>query len=122
MKYILTTVVLALALATTACSPIEMKARDTAAALQGALTVAQAQYKSTCSINPNQQVCEVINNGVSAQNGLLTAGETYCGWSVIAPPPNPDTTPCVPNKNATALLTAAIANAANLTLEIKGAI
>lgn len=122
LKLALTAFILGLTILTTGCSPIEIQARDTAAALQGVLKVAMPQYETTCEANPNQQICNLINNGISAQNALLTAGETFCGWNPALPPPNPDTTPCVEQKGATALLKAAIGNAAAFTIEIKGAI
>jgi len=103
------------------CSPIEEKARDTAAALSGSIVAAQSQYQTTCAANPSQQVCQLINKGVAGENALITAVETYCGWSASVAAPDP-TAPCVPVKSAEAGLEAAIANAAELTLEIKGAI
>lgn len=103
------------------CSPIENQARDTAAALSGAIVAAQAQYEASCVTNPNQQVCQLINRGVSGENALVTAVETYCGWTPSVAPPDA-TAECVPVKSAQAALQAAIANATTLTLEIKGAI
>ena len=103
------------------CSPLENRARDTAAALSGAIVAAQAQYQASCTANPKQQVCEMITRGVAGENALITAVETYCGWSATAAPPDPTAT-CVPVKSAQAGLEAAVANAATLTLEIKGAI
>lgn len=104
-----------------ACSPIENQARDTAAALSGALVASQGKYQARCMENPGEEICQVINRGVSAQNALITAVETYCGWSVTAPPADPRAK-CVPVKSAEQGLKAAIANAAALTAEIKGAI
>ena len=49
---ILLTLVATLALI--ACSPLEQQARNTAAALQGAIGAAQAQYQSTCTTTPTQ--------------------------------------------------------------------
>jgi hypothetical protein len=103
------------------CSPVENQARDTAAALSGAIIAAQAQYQASCSANPNQQVCELINRGVAGENTLITAVETYCGWAPTTAPPDATAT-CVPVKSAQAALQTAISNAATLTLEIKGAI
>jgi hypothetical protein len=103
------------------CTPIEQQARNTAAALQGTIVAAQTQYQTSCVANPSQKVCVLINNGIAGENALITAIETYCGWSVIAPPTNPNAA-CVPVKGAEAALTIAISNATALTLEIKGAI
>jgi hypothetical protein len=103
------------------CSPVESKARDTAAALSGAIVAAQTQYQASCVANPNQQVCQLIDRGVAGENALITAVETYCGWTPGVAPTDPTAT-CVPVKSAQAALETAIANASTLTLEIKGAI
>lgn len=102
------------------CSPVENQARDAAAALSGSIVAAQSRYQATCTTNPAQEVCRVINRGVSAQNSLITAIETYCGWSVSPGPADPNAK-CVPMRSAEATLKAAIANASALTKEIKGA-
>ena len=103
----------------TACSPVEQKARDTAAALQGIIVAAQAKYHDSCVANPSQNVCRKINNGVSAENALVTSIETYCGWSTTMPPADVNAK-CVPVKTAKDALQAAINNATVLVLEIKG--
>jgi hypothetical protein len=103
------------------CSPVENQARDTAAALSGSIVAAQSEYQVSCAANPGQEVCQIINRGVSGENVLITAIETYCGWTPTLAPPDPTAT-CVPVKSAQAALQAAIANAASLTLQIKGAI
>ncbi len=103
------------------CSPLESQARDTAAALSGSIVAAQTKYQATCTANPAQEICQVINRRVSGENALITAVETYCGWAVTAAPPDP-AEKCVPVRSAEAALRAAIANAATLTLQIKGAI
>lgn len=105
----------------TACSPVEQQARNTAAALEGTIVAAQAKYHDSCVANPAGQVCKLINQGVSGENALITAVETYCGWSVLVPPTDPNAT-CTPVKGAQPALQAAIANATALTLQIKGAI
>jgi len=104
-----------------ACSPLENQARDAAAALSGSIVAAQAKYQGSCTANPSQQICQAINRGVSGENALVTAVETYCGWAVTPAPPDPNAT-CVPVKSAQAALQTAIANAATLTLQIKGAL
>ena len=103
------------------CSPIENRARDTAAALSGSIVAAQTEYQASCASNPKQEVCLLINRGVAGENALITAVETYCGWTPTLAPPDPSAT-CVPVKSAEAALQAAIANAATLTVQIKGAI
>ncbi len=104
-----------------ACSPLENQARDVAAALSGSIVAAQGKYQASCMANPSQQICQAINQGVSGENALVTAVETYCGWAVTPAPPDPTAT-CVPVKSAAAVLKAAIANASTLTLQIKGAL
>lgn len=101
------------------CSPIENRARDTAAALSGSIVAAQAKYQTSCAAHPAQGICQTINRAVSGENALITAVETYCGWSPTLAPPDP-TAKCEPVKSAEAALQAAIANATLLTLEIKG--
>ncbi|MFZ1918328.1 MAG: hypothetical protein WAU58_12190 [Terriglobales bacterium] len=103
------------------CSPIENRARDTAAALSGSIIAAQTKYQASCAANANQEVCQLINRGVSGENALITAVETYCGWTPTQTPPDAAAA-CVPVKSMEAGLQAAITNAAALTLEIKGAI
>jgi hypothetical protein len=110
MRIKLTALIVALCLITTACSPIEQNARNTAAALQGALGAAQAKYQTTCAADKTQTACTTINRAIDGQNALVTAVEAYCGWSVLAPPAN-GAQPCVPVKGATAGLQTAINNA-----------
>ena len=104
-----------------ACSPLENQARDVAAALSGSIVAAQSKYQASCSANPSQQICVAINRGVSGENALVTAVETYCGWAVVPPPLDPNGK-CVPVKSATTTLQTAVANASALTLQIKGAL
>lgn len=103
------------------CSPLENQARDTAAALSGSIVAAQTKYQATCAANPALEICRVINRGVSGENALITAIETYCGWSQTMAPADPSAK-CVPVKPAETALQVAISNAAALTLQIKGAL
>jgi hypothetical protein len=121
MKYLIRILVAFGVLAMVECSPLETQARDTAAALSGSIIAAQTEYQASCSENPSQQICQVINRGIFGENALITAIETYCGWAVTPGPPDP-TAACVPVKSAQATLQAAIANASALTLQIKGAL
>jgi hypothetical protein len=121
MKRFATLLTLATTLALVACSPLEQQARNTAAALQGALTAAQAQFQSTCSATPTQTPCTIINQAVAGQNALVTATESYCGFSVTNPP-NPTTAACVPVKSAQAGLQTAISNATLFITELRGVI
>jgi hypothetical protein len=106
-----------------ACTPIEQSARNTAAALNGALTAAQAKYQASCTANPKQTVCTTINQAIAGQNALITATEAYCSWppGTITTPPLP-TTACTPVKTATAALQTAIANANLFVAQLKGAL
>jgi hypothetical protein len=121
MKTLALSLVLTLALITVGCSPLENNARDTAAALSGSIVAAQVKYQTPCSADPSKDICQIINRGVSGENALITAVETYCGWAVDPAPPDPKAK-CVPVKSAAGALSAAIANAATLTLQIKGAL
>lgn len=100
------------------CSPVENQARDSAAAIKGAIESAQSKYVSTCRSDPTQQVCEVINKAVNAQNALITATEAYCGGTAQSPKEQK----CVPVKSATGALKTAILNANEITKELKGAL
>ena len=92
-------------------------ARDTAAALNGAITNAQAKSTAQCVKDNTQSICREINRGVVAQNTLITALETYCSWSATTAPPDPNA-PCKPVDSALGALTAATTNAATLVTEI----
>lgn len=105
----------------TACSPLEQQARNTAAALQGAIVAAQASNQTSCAANANQQACTIINQSVAAQNALVTSTEAYCSWSTVTPPTDPKAT-CVPVKTAQGALQAAISNANTFVVELKGVI
>jgi hypothetical protein len=108
-----------LLLVTIACSPIENKARDTAAALQGAILAAQSQYQTPCTADPTQAACKVINKAVSGQNALITSIEAYCGWSTTNPPSDPSAK-CSAVKAAQPALETSIANATEFITELKG--
>jgi|SRR5271166_2130038 len=112
---------LPLLLVMVACTPLEQQARNTAAALQGVIVAAQAQYQTTCTANASQAVCVDINKAVSAENALITATEAYCGWNTASPPANPNTA-CVPVSTATAGLQTAIGNATVFITQLKGAL
>jgi hypothetical protein len=102
-----------------ACSPLEQQARNTAAALNGAISAAQTQFMSECTASPKDQPCVIINQAVAGQNALVTAVEAYCGWSETSPPANGAET-CVPVKGAAAGLQTAINNATLFITELKG--
>jgi hypothetical protein len=119
-RYAFTTLATVLLAVIIACTPVEQDARNTAAALGGVLIAAQTQNQS-CVTDSAPPACTLINQGIAAQNALITAAETYCGWSTVSPPADPNAK-CVPVKSAQAALTAAIGNAVTMTTEIKGAI
>ena len=119
MRKVLVSLILVMTMITVACSPLEQQARDTAAALQGALVTAQTQYTTTCQANSRQTPCTIINQAIEGQNALVTAVEAYCGWSQSAPPVIPTAT-CVPVKSAQAGLQTAINNAQLFITELKG--
>ncbi len=109
MKRVLSVVlVLMLLLASVGCE-LAKTGRDTAAALSGAIESAQNKHLDECKANPTLPVCTSINRAVAAQNALITALETYCGWSVNEPPPLDSK--CVPVKSAEGALQAALNNA-----------
>ena len=103
------------------CPKAEQDARDAAAALNGSIIATQQKYQSVCAATPGQPACQMIDRAIESQNALVTATEAYCGWSTLAPPPDP-TAVCVPVQSAKAGLTAAILNANLFTVELKGAI
>jgi hypothetical protein len=102
-----------------ACEPIEQTARDTSAALGGAIVAAQGQNQAACKAAPSASVCVFINRAVAAQNALITATEAYCGVAVGISAP---TATCTPVKSAQAGLQAAISNANPFITSLKGVI
>lgn len=90
--------------------------RDTAAAAQGAIQAAQAQ----CKANAQAKVCPVIPQAAQAQNLLVTALETACGWSPTAPPADPNAK-CVVVQGALPALSAATQNVNTILQQLKGA-
>ena len=105
----------------TGCSPLEQNARNTAAALQGAIIAAQASQQTSCTANPQQETCVVITKAIGGQTALITAITAYCGWSITNPPADPNAT-CTPVKTAQAGLETAIANATTFILQLKAVI
>jgi hypothetical protein len=105
----------------TGCSPLEQNARNTAAALQGTIVAAQASMQTSCTANPQQETCVIVNQAINGQAALVTAIEAYCGWSTTNPPADPNAT-CTPVKTEEAALQTAIANATTFITELKGVI
>lgn len=121
MRKLLIVVITALCMVTVACAPLAQQARDTAAALNGALTAARTSNDTTCRVNPATTVCQSILRGVAAQNALITATESYCGFAISPTPPPPDAQ-CSPVKSAETALKVAIANANQIIGELKGTV
>jgi hypothetical protein len=103
------------------CSPLAMQARDANAAAKGVLEAAQQKYGAACLANPYQVICQDINRAVYAQNALITATETYCGWSRANPPANTKAS-CQAVKSAAPALETAITNLNFLITEVRGAL
>lgn len=103
------------------CPSVVTTARDTAAALNGAIVAAQAQHQTQCTAAPTQAACVTINKGIDAENLLITTIQTYCGWSPTVAPANP-TAPCVPVPSALAALNQAVSNANTIIPEVKAVV
>jgi hypothetical protein len=119
MRRLVVLVALAFTLSTVACTPLEQSARNTAAALQGALGAAQTKYQTQCTASPTATPCAIITKAIDGQNALVTAIEAYCGWSTASPPAS-TTQACTPVKGASAGLQSAINNANLFVTELKG--
>lgn len=102
-----------------ACTPIEKNARDTSAALKGAIESAQTKYLTSCTVDKTQAPCIAINKSVAGQNALITSIQAYCSYSVNTPPADPNAK-CVPVASAKAGLETAVANATQFISELKG--
>ncbi|HVT81219.1 MAG TPA: hypothetical protein VHM90_11235 [Phycisphaerae bacterium] len=116
IRNLATSLLLSACLVLSACTPLEKSARDTAAALNGALTAAQQKYSASCQANTAGQACALINKAIAGQNALITATEAYCGFA----PGTVDTATCTPVKSAEPALKSAIANASLFISELKG--
>ena len=98
---------------------VQSSARDAAAAINGVLTSAQAKYTTACESDPGQTPCTLIKKGVTAQNLLITALDTYCGWSATTAPLDPSAA-CIPVASASQTLVNATSNVETLITEIGG--
>ena len=63
------------------CQPPENTARDSIAAAKGVIERAQTEYLDTCIANTAQRICNLINDGVAAQNLAIDALNLYCSGS-----------------------------------------
>lgn len=123
MKTLLTAPVVAVLLFAFACPAknLDKNARDTAAALGGLLTSAQSQHLDECRSDPTGHTCVLINRAGAAQNALITAEETFCGFQLTPSLPPPETA-CAPVSSAGSALQSAIANANQFIGELKGTV
>ena len=96
----------------------ESRGRDVSAALGGLLKSAQSKYHDSCVANNKQSVCQQINRAGAAQNALITALDTYCGWPASTSPPDPNQV-CVPIASGQQALIDATTNAATFVAEIQ---
>jgi len=120
MKSLLVSLTIVACLVLAGCPKIEQDARDTAAALGGAITAAQAQHQE-CKTAPTGSACLTINKAVDGQNALVTSIEAYCGWTAGVLPTDPNTK-CVPVQSASTGLQTAINNANTFISQLKGVI
>lgn len=116
-------VLLAVVLLASGCSPLENQARDVAATSQGVIQQAQRTHLAECQANPSKPFpCGTINQAVAAQNALIDAAETYCGW-----PARPSAAelaaskgkPCARLQSASQTLSAAVRNLNVLVSDLK---
>jgi hypothetical protein len=119
-RHVITATIFFCLLVLVGCPKLEQDARDTAAALGGAVTAAQRQH-SECVSGINLAQCNLINKAVDTQNALITSIEAYCGWTVGVLPTNPGAK-CVPVSTAQAGLQSAVSNANVLIGQLKGII
>ena len=102
-------------------TPLENQARDTAAAAQGFITAAQTAHGAECKADPTKAVCVDINRAVDAQNILIDAAETYCGWQTRPTPAQlaAATASCQRISSASSGLQVATGNLQNILADIK---
>lgn len=103
------------------CPKPEAMALQTAYAAQGFLQEAQANHLQECQLNPQKNFpCVMINQAVGAQNMLVDAAETYCGWPIgYMPPQGTVPAPCARKQDALAILQAATANLGHIIQDYK---
>jgi hypothetical protein len=94
------------------CPKAEVIALQTAYASQGFIQQAQQNHLQECQASPTKSFpCAMINQAIGAQNMLIDAAETYCGWPAgYMPPQGATPAPCIRKADALAILQAATAN------------
>lgn len=105
-----------------AACPKAQKARDVIATSNGIIVSAQGQWQKSCSANPGQTVCRLINRLIDGQNTAVDALETYCGWTARPTPAqigSAGTTPCVENPSLFTVLNNAVTNLNQIISEWK---
>lgn len=105
------------------CSPLEVQARNAAAAAQGFIQQAQKNHQAECNATPTKPFpCQMINQAVAAQNLLIDAIEQYCGWPAGAQPPADAVNhACAKNVSAQQRLQAAVDSVNQIIKDYKGA-
>jgi len=115
---------LSLVLLTSGCSPLENQARDLAATSQGVIQQAQKTHLAECQANPTKPFpCVTINQAVAAQNALIDAAETYCGWPArpsVAELAASKGRTCARLQTASTALSAAVRNLNVLVKDLQG--
>lgn len=106
-----------------ACTPLEQTARDLAATANGFITQAQSIHAKECHANPALKTCAIINQAVGAQNVLIDAAESYCGWPARPTPAElaSATTSCARIKSATPALQTAVRNLNDVMGDLRAA-
>lgn len=124
MKRIIATLALvALTLATTACTPLEKQAYRTIVAAKAFIDAEKAQHPE-CATTPSTSACVMLKQATSAKDALIDAAEVYC-----ASPSFDAGGPCTPPAKgtpaaqvATDKLKAAISSYNQIYNDVKGAI
>jgi hypothetical protein len=103
------------------CPKAEETALQTAYAAQGFIQQAQANHLQECQLYPQKNFpCEMINQAVGAQNMLIDAAETYCGWPAgYMPPQGAIPAACSRKPDALSILLAATANLGHIIKDYK---
>ena len=95
-------------------------ARDTIATSFGYLTWAQSNYKATCTANPAQTPCVLINKAIPVNNLAIDALEIYCGGvAPVGQTPFAQGGPCVAVSSALPALQSALANLGPIIADLK---
>ena len=69
--------IVALTLATTACTPLEQQAYRTIVAAKAFIDAEKAQHPE-CASQPSSSTCVMLRQATSAKDSLIDAAEVYC--------------------------------------------